>query len=79
MGYLLKFLVFFIVIWTVISFIKRLTSSENDNETDSASNNPEPMIKCAICDVYTPKSKVSEESGKTICSNCSKNNQNSPD
>jgi len=72
MGYLLKFLIFFLAIWVVISFVKKLTGSDEQKKNTGPAKTSEAMLQCAICGVYTPDSKTSSESGKIICANCQK-------
>jgi len=75
MGYLLKFLIFFLAIWVVISFIKKLTNSGNKKPDSGDSVNPEQVVQCAHCGVYIPRSKAKNVSGKNICKDC----QNQPE
>jgi hypothetical protein len=72
MGYLLKFLIFFLAIWVVISFVKKLAGSDEQKKHVGPDKASETMVQCEICGVYTPDSKTSSESGKIICANCQK-------
>lgn len=77
MGYILKFLIFFVAIWVVISFIKKLASPNNQGEDADSKDQPEAMIQCAFCGVYTPHPKTSSKTGKVICSECQKQDKRS--
>jgi len=75
MGYLLKLLIFFLAIWVVISFIKRLAKPGDEKQNSDDPVSPEQMVQCGHCGVYIPRSKAKNVAGKNICKDC----QNHPE
>lgn len=75
MGYILKLVIFFIAAWVVISFIKKLTQSGNEEQSSNKPSEPESMNQCARCGVYIPHSKTKIVSGKYICADCQNHNK----